>query len=481
MQIKTAGPLDAEALELLDEMEKALQANPLQGYKPHPKQAEFHAAQTKIKAFFGGNRSGKTVACIVDTLIQCVDRDCLPERLKPFKKWEPPFHAWVAAPKFEKHEDTILPMLRRFTPKTQLVGGAFDKSYQKQRRILEFANGSTMAFKTYDQDVDAFASAAIHRIHWDEEPDGEHGRQIRQEARARLISTAGDEIFGMTPLLGLSWVYDEIWEQRFTDGVFVVAASMMDNPWNPREEIEAFSRSLTKEERAARVEGRFVHFGGTFFDEFKDDVHVVPHVTHERIEDQDIVVGIDPGLRRSGIIWIAFDSDNAALVFDEFYPAESIVSEIAQEIKRRNIQWNCDPQYVIDPSARNRNAVNADAIEAAYAREGIYSQFGQNDRGAGILEMKRRLQQGTMVFTRECPTAIWEMQRYRRDPDNKDEFAAIKENDHLVDAIRYAVMSRAWVQPPPLRKKRTAYQQDFQVPYGEEAPLPVAAPLGPVS
>ena len=481
MKLKYEGELDAEAIALLEEMERVLASNPLQGYRPHPKQAEFHAAKTKIKAFFGGNRSGKTVACIVDSLIQCVDEECLPTRLKPYKKWDPPFHAWVAAPKFEKHEDTILPMLRKFAPKTQLMDGKFDKAYQKQRRILEFANGSTMAFKTYDQDVDAFASAAIHRIHWDEEPDGEHGRQIRQEARARLISTAGDEIFGMTPLLGLSWVYDEIWERRFEDGVSVVTASMADNPWNPPDEIDAFSRGLSKEERAARVEGRFVHFGGTFFDEFRDDTHVIDHILPQRIEGQDIVVGIDPGLRRSGIIWVAFDNDNAALVFDEFYPAESVVSDICEEIKRRNIQWNVDPNYVIDPSARNRNAVNADAIEAAYAREGIYAGYGQNDRGAGILEMKRRLQQGTLVFTRECPTAIWEMQRYRRDPNSQDEFAAIKENDHLVDALRYAVMQRAWVQPPPLQKKRPAYQPNFQPPYGEEQPLPSSPPLGAFS
>jgi phage terminase large subunit-like protein len=488
---------DPEVQKLLAELDATLTLNPLQGYnhpdlpKRHVKQLAFHAARTKIKALIAGNRSGKTVACIVDDLIQAVPENVLPEHLRPFKKWHPPFHCWIGAPKFSKHEDTIIPLIRRFIPRDQLIEGSFEKSYRRQPvPILRLVCGSTIGFKTYDQDIDAWASAEVHRIHWDEEPDGDHGRILRSEARARLVSTNGDEIIGMTPLLGYSWVYDEIWERRNEPQITVVQMDIEDNPWNTKEAIEDFLSELTEEEKRARKSGQFVHFGGLFFDEFRDPIHVVDPPPLERVKAQDVVVGIDPGLRRTGITWTAFDNDNAGVTFDEYYPKECVVPTIAAEIKRRNKAYGIDPVFVIDPSARNRSAINADQIEAAFAREDIYCQHGQNDRAAGILEVKRRFQATdangnpapTLVISRNCKHLIWEIGRYRRDPNASDEFAAIKADDHLVDSLRYAVMSRAWeVGEPPAGLPPHAYLPDFEPPYSGHEFLTDPPPMGAMS
>lgn len=483
---------------LYEELLSIVKTNPLQGYnhpdlqRVHQKQLLFHAAGTKIKAFIAGNRSGKTVACVVDDIIQAVDRDALPPHLLPYKKWEPPFHVWIGAPKFAKHEDTILPLLRKFMPKEQLTDQSFDKSYRRQPvPILRLANGSTISFKTYDQDLDAWASAEVHRIHWDEEPNSEDGKLLRSEARARLVSTNGDEIIGMTPLLGYSWVYEDIWERRNEPQITVVQADIEDNPWNSQEAIEDFLGELTDEERRARKSGEFVHFGGLFFDEFKDSLHVVTKPDLAKLKDQEVVVGIDPGLRRTGVTWTAFDNDNAAVTFAEFYPKETVVPNIARAIKLKNQTFGIkEPVYVIDPSSRNRSGINADSLEAAYAREGIYCQWGQNDRPAGILELKRRFQahtkdgepHPTLTISEDCPNLIWEIGRYRRDPHSKDEFAAIKMDDHLVDSLRYAVMSRAWHIPDD-GLQQTAFEPNFQEQYSEERKrFPVeVAPFGAYS
>ena len=37
--------------------------------------------------------------------------------------------------------------------------------------------------------------------------------------------------------------------------------------------------------------------------------------------------------------------------------------------------------------------------------------------------------------------------RYRRDPSSSDEFAAVKKDDHLLDALRYVCLGRAWNAP----------------------------------
>lgn len=190
----------AEALAILTEYEKALKHNPLLGYQPHPKQVSFHESREPLKAFLGGNRSGKTTAGILDDLIQCVDESVLPDHLLRYKKWQPPFYCRIIVPDFTSTlEGVIFQKLREWSPKSQLVGDRFDKAYEKSTRKLSFKNGSTIDFLTFEQDLDKFGGAAKHRIHYDEEPP----KDIRRESMMRLIDYGGDELFTMTPLHGM--------------------------------------------------------------------------------------------------------------------------------------------------------------------------------------------------------------------------------------------------------------------------------------
>src|ERR1700743_1490742 len=155
---------------LLAEYETALRTNPLLSYEPHSKQITFHESREPLKAFLGGNRSGKTTAGILDDLIQAVDRDCLPEHLAGFKHWEPPFYCRIIVPDFTSTlEGVIFEKLREWAPRAQLAGGEFGKAYDKTRRKLCFKNGSWMDFLTFEQDLDKFGGAALHRGHYDEE------------------------------------------------------------------------------------------------------------------------------------------------------------------------------------------------------------------------------------------------------------------------------------------------------------------------
>lgn len=451
------------ATELFAELNQIVKANPLQAYnnpllpKVHKKQLEFHKADTKIKMFKAGNRSGKTIACVVDDLIQAVDESVLPEHLKGFKKWQPPFKCWIGAPKFDKHQDTILPLIRKFCPRDQFQGGSFDKAYAKQDRLLRFKNGSTFGFKTYDQDVDAWASAEIHRVHWDEEPEGEHGYTIRSEGRARLVSTDGDEILGMTPLFGLSWVYDKVWLRRHEPHITVVNCSIHDNPWLTKEAIDEFLAELTPEERKARELGEFVHFAGLVYPELSDE-HFCPDVEPKHIRQQSVYVGIDPGIRTTAVVFVAFDNDNCALVFDELYlhDESAIPANASKAIQSKLDYWKVKPRHVmIDPSARNRSLTDADRVQAAYHRAGIKAFPAQNDVEAGVFEVKRRLEFKQLLVSERCEKLKWELSRYRQDPKADGRFAVVKQDDHAADALRYVCMARPLAprkSNSPLRK-----------------------------
>jgi hypothetical protein len=437
------------------QLNATLENNPLYTFEPYPKQREFLAAREPKKAFFGGNGAGKSAIGTVDDIIQVIDRDMVPAHLLEFKRWDPPVHLRVVAPKMGVIENTVLEKFRELCPKSQLIGGSFDKAYNKVTRTLLFRNGSKILFNTGDQDRDAHAGVELRRCRFDEEPEGDHGRGLYTENVARLRKFMPDAqiSFTMTPLFGLSWTYDEIYERRNDDDVHVTVASMLDNPYIAAEETARQLQHLSEAERRAVIDGEFVHFHGSVLD--VRERHVVPAVAPAQLSGQTIYVGIDPGIRRGGVVWVAFDKDNGMLVFDELYPESLTVPQIAEQIKAKNRQWGVSPVYVIDPSARNRSLVNAENVEGAFAREGIYPSPGQNERLSGVLQMRARLEQNALLVTENCVNWLFEAKRWLVAKDEVTEeqtptakgaggsFATIGP-DHLMDPTRYVAMERLY-------------------------------------
>lgn len=497
---------DPEVKRELAALADMLEANPLERYNnpllpnSHAKQMEFHSVKAPplgTKLLLASNRSGKTVAGVVDDIIQLVDEALLPDHLKAFKKWHGPVTIWVGAPKNENHFNNTIPLFRKFLPKAALKDGKWKGTFKSQPNPrLELANGSEVAFKTYDQDLDAWAGAEVHRIHWDEEPNAENSRELRTEARYRLVSTAGDELITMTPVLGAySWVNDEVWERRDEPQIFAMKMKIWDNPWNGKEVVEqivAEAKAEGEEVFRTRIEAEFVHLGGLFFPEFREDLHVIDELSPDDINGRDVVVSIDPGRQRSGVTWIAFDNDNGAVVFDEFFPGESEVVRVAEEIKARNNYWGVEPRYVIDRAASAGSAIDADSVLAAYIREDIYAERGQSDRAVGILEIKKRLQNKTngkddptLRFTRKCPEVIRQAERYARDPKSKDEWAAVPQTGRtrwdLIDSVRYGLMVRTWYVPEHPSEPRPVSTPFHQAPYAQERIPQDVPPLGSFS
>jgi hypothetical protein len=533
-----------KAEALLAQLADLREENPLQfrhacatdcgvpGCRPFRQQAEFLASRDFRKAFFGGNGAGKTEIGVIDDLIQLCDRAVLPERFQRLKRWDPPFFLRVVAPKMSNIEGTLLEKFRSLTPRSQLVDGRFDKSYDKVHRRLRFRNGSYVLFNTADQDVDAHSGVRLHRVHFDEEPEGAHGRQVYHENLMRLrdFMPEAQVMFTMTPLFGLSWSYEELWERRDDEGTFCTVASLLDNPYvDGAALVKEAERTMSKQELQARVEGRFVHFTGRVVD-LTDD-HLVDDPDERHVRGLEAYVGIDPGIARGGVIWAGFDRDHHLLAFDELYPEHLTVPEIALEVFLKNARWGLgnrqeranaaklvrerleagaidreradaymrllrlptgrQPIYVIDPSARNRALTNAQSVEAEFQRCGIFAVHGQNDREAGILQLRARLEHRTLLVARGCKWLRWEAERWRTAKDEilseetssaGDAFTT-KGPDHLWDPLRYVAMERLMFQAPR-RDYRELWRPGFSPPREYWAASPSrreSPPLGSMS
>jgi hypothetical protein len=238
----------------------------------------------------------------------------------------------------------------------------------------------------------------------------------------------------------------ELYDNSHLDHVTVIRSSMHDNPTVSEDAKRDALQGLTEEEREARVEGRYVHFGGLVYPEFGGK-HLVPEPEFAHIKQLDCIVGIDPGLTGTGVVWVGFDKDDHAVAFDELFLKDATPDVVAPGIREVNARWGLEPDhYVIDPSARNRDLINAEQLEAAYARAGIYTMPGQNAREPGITQVKRRLQADppALLVSEACQRLRWEFVRYRRQEKPDGSFDVLKQDDHELDALRYCLMERAW-------------------------------------
>jgi phage terminase large subunit-like protein len=465
---RLSGPEREQAEAVLAQLEAKRLSDPLAFYEPHAKQQLFHAFTAQTKCFFGGNQSGKTWGGLADDIIQALDLDALPEHLRAYKKFEPPFLCRIMAESFPVLETTLIEKLQALLPESQLLGRSWKSAYEKDLRVLHFANGSKFFFMTYEQEVRKMGGASIDRVHFDEEPP----LAVFNECRLRVMAHGGDLIFTMTPVFGLTWTYDHLWKNRgmqVTKDVYrgkdieVVTVDMADNPTLGAKEIELALAGMSREEKAARKEGKFIALHGLIYADFHRDTHV----TSERPipENVNVVVGIDPGLRNfAGVIWAYLTPDDTMVVFREGYYHGLTAKQVCREILETNEDLGINPiYYVIDPAARNKEHQTGRSTQMEYADNGIVTIAGQNSVSAGINRVRERFQNERLFIQSNCTHLIDELQKYRwRKPPRTGEDgreAPVKKDDHLMDALRYAVMSRPYLPNAQEQRDETQLQR----------------------
>lgn len=120
--------------------------------------------------------------------------------------------------------------------------------------------------------------------------------EIYDECRMRVFDRRGD-IFGtMTPLKGLTFVYERIYLNKFSDGeVWYEFMEWADNPYLSKREIAALTASMDESAAQQRRYGRFAAAGaGLVYPEFDERVHVIePFEVPKEWQDN---ISIDPGL-----------------------------------------------------------------------------------------------------------------------------------------------------------------------------------------
>ncbi len=428
----------------------------------HEKQLAFHRCEKRNRWVFGGNRSGKTECGAVEAI--WIARGTHPYRRnrKNVFGWVVSLSAQVQRDVAQKKilsylrpdwiEDIVMQSGRKDRPETGIVDQIVVKNV--------FGGTSVIGFKSCDQGREKFQGSSLDFVWFDEEPP----RDVYEECLMRVIDREGDVFGTMTPLKGLTFVYEEIYLNKHNNPeIWYEFMEWADNPFLSAREIALLERTMDETTLQARRFGRFCTRAGLVYPEFDESVHVIePFPLPAAWQD---TISIDPGLKNPlSAHWYAVDFDGNVYAVAEHYRAgESIDFHAAaiHEISSR-LGWKRDDRgrlsALIDSAAGQRTLASAKSVsELFYERDILVNPRVDKDLFSGIARVKSYLDPKNGLPNLYIFSCCREMIREIKGYFWGNGESPVKRDDHAMDELRYYLMARP---RPPKEEAESLVKRD---------------------
>ena len=269
----------------------------------------------------------------------------------------------------------------------------------------------------------------------DEEPPYD----VYVECLMRTMTNDGMMMLTFTPLMGLSEVVlsflpgGEIPSEDapVSDSKYVVTITWDDIPHLTKEAKKELWESIPPFQRDARSKGIPQLGAGAIYPVPESEI-IVPDF---KIPDHwPRSYGFDVGWNRSAAIWGAEDREsNTVYIYSEYYRGQAEPVIHADAIRSRG-DWISG---VIDPASRGRGQRDGEQLLQQYIDLGLHLTTAKNGVESGIYAVWSRLSSGRLKIFDSLQNFKQEYRLYRRD----EKGAVVKSNDHLMDALRYYVVS----------------------------------------
>lgn len=422
--------------------------------KVHEKQMAFHKCPKRNRWVFGGNRSGKTECGAVESV-------WLARGIHPYRENKPDIFGWVVSLSQQVQRDVaqakvlkylspryIADIVMREGKRTSPEYGVIDYIVVKNA----FGGYSKIGFKSCDQGREKFQGASLDFVWFDEEPP----KDIYDECRMRVFDRCG-EIFGtMTPLKGLTWVYDEIeLNESNNPEVWCEYMEWGDNPYLDKREVEAMTSVISKADQLSRRFGKFTTGEGLVYPEFDQSVHVIE--PFDIPKEWQCNISIDPGLTNpTSCHFYAVDFDGVIYVVAEHFESGKTVDYHVKKIFEiaEKIGWKKDGKgrlsALIDSAANQRTLASEKSVAELFFEKGILVNTNVNkDLYSGIQRIKSLFEQRPprIYIFKNCVNLIRELKTYWWGSSERPK----KIDDHALDELRYFVMTlpRPSLPTPP--------------------------------
>jgi hypothetical protein len=212
---------------------------------------------------------------------------------------------------------------------------------------------------------------------------------------------------------------------------YTVFASWDEAPHLSAEAKAGLISAYLPNERDARTKGIPSLGSGAIYPIPEEDVLVEPFVFPAWYRH---AYALDVGWNRTAGLWLAYNvEEDVGYLYSEYYRGQAEPAVHAEAIKSRGA-WI---PGVVDPKSRDRSQRDGEALFALYTELGLILSPAINAVEAGIYEVWSRLSSGRLKVFSTLQNFRSEYRIYRRGEDGK----VVKENDHLMDGMRYLCMS----------------------------------------
>ena len=426
------------------------------GEKVHVKQMEFHKCTKRNRWVFGGNRSGKTECGAVEAVWKARGNH-------PYKENKPDVCGWVVSLSAQVQREVAQQKLLSYLSESWIQdvvmseGKKGSPSYGIIDYILiknVYGGLSKISFKNCEQGREKFQGASLDFVWFDEEPP----KDIYEECRMRVLDRCG-EIWGtMTPLKGLTWVYDEIYLNSSCDSeIWHINMEWLDNPYLSEKEIKRLSSALSKDSLESRRYGRFNEAEGLVYKEFDERLHVIE--PFDIPYDWQDGISIDPGLNNPlACLFFAVDYDGNVFVVAEHYEEGKDINYHSEKIFKLadSLNWHRDSKgrlcAIIDSAASQKTLASQRSVTELFLEKGIYVNPKVNkELFSGINRVKTYLGSDPpkLYIFKNCINLIREIKSYWWGKGDVPK----KKDDHALDALRYYIMTKPEPTQYPRREK----------------------------
>lgn len=470
-----------EFIRLMDEVEKRKdfsghlryfpEDGPL-GWRNYRRHVRFcNAGRDYIeRLFMAGNRTGKTLTGAFE--VACHATGQYPDWWEGHQ-FDHPVDIWVAGKTNQTTRDVIQKELlgppgaqgTGMIAKDLIVRTATKAGVPGGIEFMEVIHAPTgkssyIGFKSYDQGRKSFEGTAKHVIWLDEEPPSDVYSECLLRTMISKESPKGGIMFTtFTPLEGWTkFIIDftnscdspiygpgadlSVHRGDSPNVRLMVRAGVNHAPHLDQEAVEARLRNLPEHEQKARREGTPA-FGQGLIYQVPEEEYVIEPIKRQPFWKK--CYALDVGWNKTAALWFAWDEDNDIVyVYREYYKGYEKPEYHAQAIKYGYPSKGTVLRGVIDPASRGRTQTDGTRLIDEYRKLGLKITPADNQVEAGIYMVLSRLATGRLKVFNTCQSFLQEIRMYQRDQNGKP----LKQDDHLMDCLRYGIMSGLRIARP---------------------------------
>ena len=407
------------------------------------------------------NRTGKTEMGVME------DVRCALGENPHWPNLPVPNIGWVLSVSNEAQREILQPKFEKYLPKGRIKfirqrrGGVWDQV------LLD--NGSVIGFKSAEMGREVLQGTAIHWAHYDEEPP----QDIRDEVQMRLTDFRGREWFTLTPINGMTWIYDRfVDKETCVNDVEVFTASMWDNAiscggYIPDDEIKRQEEAIPDPiMREIRIYGAFKDQVGRVYKSWDPNVHGLEQLPPNLQNpdgtlnaNMDTYCRIDTGRCFAAGFYVV-DYLGNVFKFEEYYAEDRPFSENCRSVLNICSQYGIWPEFKHDPTSQFMVDMSENGIPSGPADHDVdkgiaivneYLQYNPNkSRGPMFSNPRYYVVKSKCKETmKEYPRYIWEAPSKTGQAIGEKKNKPRKKDDHMMDADRYLLVDRLDPSKPP--------------------------------